>query len=306
MKVLLLAIVFALAIPTSGIASEIMKVTFPEEVRQEVRQNLDPDLQGLQWNRWESENFVVCATNDKQAKFLHDHLEQVKTWSLNRWGLADVKFSAECILLCVDDAAIYKKFFNIEESKVEIRRENGKIKRNVIFLLGVGQPSDTVPIPVMEVCLSEYEQANNVKFGWWAHRGMSNLNGSLGTIRQGLADLSPLLAQNSQMYFSQSLLTATQEQYDQLGDNRRVFDLNATAMCLMLRKEFGQDRFHKFLGFSQNPEVGLREVYKFNSYSAFDMSYKRFMIDIAAGVAGTQPGRPITPDSYLQIREKMP
>lgn len=286
-------------------ASEITKVAFPTEVRQEVRTPIDPELQGLQWNRWTSDNFVVCATNDQQARFLNSHLEQVKEWALARWGLEDVKFSAECILLCVDDPAIFKKFFNIDSTKVEVRRDtNGKINRSVIFLLGNKVPSETIPVPLMDVCLSEFEQAKNVKFGFWAHRGMSELNGSLPSIRQAMGDLAPLLAQNQPMFFSKALLTATPEQYEALGSQKRIFDMNATALCLMLRKEFGQDKFHQFLAFGGNYEAGLKQVYGFQGFDHFDQAFKRFMIDVAAGATGSQPGREVTPDEYLEIREK--
>ena len=139
---------------------EPAKVRLPLEVKHEMKVLFDdPSIEGKVWNRWTTKNFVVCSLNDKQAQYLHKHLELVKAWAFSRWGLYDIDFSAECRLICVDDKALFKKLFNLENSKVEIRRDkDGKIEMAVIFLLLDGDPSRTVPIPLTEVCLAEFEQ----------------------------------------------------------------------------------------------------------------------------------------------------
>ncbi len=96
------------------------------------------EIEGKQWNRWTSKNFTVLALDDTQAKYLHGHLEEIKSWSLARWGLYDIDFSVECKLICVSDPALFEKLFKIKQTRVEVRRENGKIKENVIFLLANG------------------------------------------------------------------------------------------------------------------------------------------------------------------------
>lgn len=301
-----LALVLGIATPCFGETSTITKVMFPEEVKMEARRAIEPDLQALNWNRWTSQNFVVCSLNDQQAQFLHAHLEAVKEWSLKRWGLQNINFPAECILLCVDDREMFKKFFSLDASKVEIRRDaSGKITRSVIFLLCDTTPSEAVPVPVTEVCLSNYEQVNNVRLGWWAHRGISLLNGSLPSIRKSMADLHPLVVQDQPMFFSKALFTATQEQLIQMPDKQGVFDKNSVAACLMLRKEFGQDKFLEFLKTASDPEAGLRGIYHFTDYTQFDQTFKRFMFDLSSDITGARPDRPPTPDSYLQIREKV-
>jgi hypothetical protein len=148
-------------------AEDISKVSLPSEVKQEMRvDDKDKEIQGKQWNRWTAGKFVVCSLNDTQAKYLHDNLDKVRAWTLTRWGLPDTPLASECRLICVDDKVFFKKLFNLEQTKVEIRRKNDKIDMAVIFMLLDDRPARTVPSPLTEICISEYEQQNNVKVGW--------------------------------------------------------------------------------------------------------------------------------------------
>lgn len=298
-----LAIIFLMATPCLA-AEPIQKVRLPLEVKVEMRSSTVPkEIEGKQWNRWTSKNFTVLSLDDVQAQYLHRHLEQIKSWILARWGLYDVDFSAECKLICVDDPALFEKLFKIKDTRVEVRRENGKIKETVIFLLLNGPPSQTVPVHLSEVVVAEFAQKYNANFGWWTYRGMSLLNGTLDQIRSELRDLKPLLENNKPLYFSEGLLTMTREQYYQLSEeNRRLFDKSAMCFCLLLRKEFGQDKTHFFLKKSSdaNGEAALKEVLGFkDGYDQFDRSFKRYMIDITRDVLSGK-----TPDHYLQIRAK--
>lgn len=66
---------------------EVVKVTKPKEVRKELsKTGIPKELEGLQWNRWTSKNFTVCALNDNQAQYLNKHLELVKSWCFARNG----------------------------------------------------------------------------------------------------------------------------------------------------------------------------------------------------------------------------
>lgn len=291
---------------TSPCLAQIEKVSFPSEVRQETTITVaDKDIQGKQWNRWTSGRFVVCSLNDAQAKFLHDNLDKIKEWELTRWGLADVPMSAECRLICVDDKQLYKKLFNIDQTKVEVRRDgNGRINLIVIFFLLDDKPARTVPGPLTEAVLAEYEQAQGAKFGWWAHRGMALLNGQISDIREHLADLHQYTSNDQKMYFGRGLLTMTEDQYNkETAENRRLFDNCAMTLCLLLRKEFGQDKLLQFL-VAKDPEAALRRIYGFESVDQFDASFKHYMIDLTSDVVGAHKDRPVTPDSYLQIRPK--
>jgi hypothetical protein len=278
------------------------KVSLPLEVKEEMKCSFrDPAIEGKSWFRWTSDNFVVCSLNDTHAQYLHSRLERVKDWAFSRWGLYGMDFAAECRLICVDDPVLFKKLFNLDETKVEIRRDdNGKIEISVIFMLINSNPSAVVPVPVTEVCYAEFEQKYNSRFSWWAVRGMSLLNGSVVSINRRLLALGNDLSQNKPMYFSQSLMATNKSEWEQLSmDKRSVFDRNAMAFCLLLRKEFGQSKLHWMINKTANGndgEAALRELLDFKSYSEFDQSFKRYMEDLTRDVASGK-----TPMSYLQI-----
>ena len=274
----------------------------PKEVQQETKSNID--ISGKVWNRWTSENFVVCSLSDTQAKYLNFNLEQVKTWIYTRWGMPDTKFSAECRLICVDDKKLFKKFFGLDKSAVEIRRNaDGTIKLSVIFILLDDKPSRTIPIPLTEVCLAELEQSYNVKFGWWVHRGMGQLNGTLGEIKANFIDLHSKLNHDEAIYFSESLLKMTEDQYwKESPANRLAFDRCACVMCLLIRKEFGEEKMLSFIkgtASGKDAKEALYKLYKFDSYSHFDVTLKAYMKIVASDIVENK-----TPNSYLQIVPK--
>jgi hypothetical protein len=281
---------------------DLERVITPPEVKQETRAEEDPSIKDKVWNRWTSKNFTVCSINDSQAQYLNKNLESVKTWVYTRWGLPDQDFSAECRLLCVADKAFYNKLFQLDETRIEVRKDNGKITMSVIFLLLDDKPSKTIPLPLTEVCLAEYEQKNGVKVGMWARRGMALLNGSIPTIRQEIGDLYEPLKKDKPLCFSKALFQMTEEQYaKETVENKRLYDRCAAAFCLMLRKEFGQEKFLKLFG-NANPGESIISVYGFKTLDEFDATFKTYLTDLTTDLSGTA-GRK-TPDSYLQITPK--
>jgi hypothetical protein len=287
------------------LAGEIQRVSLPKEVRHELRTSTIPkEIEGKVWNRWTTENFVVCSLDDRQAQYLHKHLEFVKAWAFSRWGLYDVNFAAECKLICVNDPDLFEKMFRIKKTKVEVRRDtNGRIKESVIFLLVNDSPSRTVPVPLSEICIAEFAQKYDANFGWWAYRGVSLLNASIDQVKSDMNQLGPAVNGNQPIYFSKGLMEMTQAEYQKLDSvKKRLFDHSAMAFCLLVRKELGQDTFHRLLKKTSDNkgEAGIKEILNFESYDHFDRTFKRYMIDLTADMAQGK-----TPDSYLQIREKV-
>lgn len=295
----LFALVLFGAFSTS--TGEITKVDLPVEVREELRVTpTDPDIKGKVWNRWTSKNFVVCALNDGQAQFLHKHLELVKTWTYERWGLNDTDFAAECRVICVDDGRLFRKMFQIDSSRVETRMEGGRIKLSVIFLLANESPSKVLPAPLTEVCLKEFEQKYQLVFPVWARRGMALLNCSLESITTNFLALKTSLDSDSQMFFAKGLLTCTPETYAGYDPNMKLlFDRSSAAFCLLVRKEFGQDALLRLLVSGQLGAAAVKEVLGFNDEAQFDRTFKRYMVDLTNDLSTGK-----TPMSYLQIKEK--
>lgn len=286
-------------------AEPLKKVAYSSlDIKKELMLEVVPkELEGKVWNRWTSPNFTVLSLNDTQAQYLYKHLELVKTWIYGRWGLPDIPFTTECKLVCVDDPILFEKMFRLKGTKTEIRLdESGKLKESIVYVLVNDAPSSTIPMPLTEVCLAQFAQRYDLKIGWWAYRGMALLNGSLSQMRASLNSFAPIVEANKPIYFSKGLFEMTKEQYLTLdAERRQLYDEGAFIFCLMLRKEFGQDRFHTFLKVASDKgsEVALHDVLGFKGYDDFDRTFKRYMLDLTRDVLNKK-----TPDSYLQIREK--
>lgn len=302
MKVLLGLLLFCAAANLCRAADGVVRVVKPLEVVAELGTTpLPKELDGLQWNRWTSKNFVVCALNDTQAQYLYNHLESVKTWIFTRWGLPDTDFSVPCKVIGVDDPSLFTKLFRLDHTRVEVRVDDaGKIKETVIFLLINDAPSKTVPVPLTEVCFAEWGRRYGRPLPVWAERGMGLLNGTVGQIKERLAEVRVPLGRNDPLYFSKGLAEMTRESYGELdAAKRRLFDNCAMAFCLLVRKEFGQDAFLKLLRGADRPEAMIRECLRFDGYDQFDRTLKRYLTDLTSDAASGK-----TPDGYLQVREK--
>lgn len=296
------------AIGTFSFSSEeIQKVLNPSEIKVESSYsnsgNTPKEIEGLQWNRWTSKNFVVLALNDSYAKYLNKHLELVKTWTLCRWGLIDVDFSSPCKFICVDDPILFEKLFNLKKTKVEIRRdENNKIKETVIFLLANNSPSHSVPGPLTDVCVAEFAQKYDLDFKCWTYHGMSVLNGPINLIKDKVVDVKKSMDSGGKIYLSKELLEYTKNDYLKLSESeKQIFDSFSTTFCIMIRKEFGEDNFHHLMKDSiHEPQDALTKCTGFESYNDFDKTFKRYVDDLSKDMLSGK-----APDSYFQIYESV-
>lgn len=308
MKNLLLSLLFLiLSNSLCHAQNAITKVVNPKEVSSEVRGYTDipQEIKGLQWHRWTSKNFIVCSINETQAQYLHKHLELVKGWVFSRWGLVDIDFSKPCKLVCVDDPKLFKKLFGIEKTKVEIRREDdGSIKETIIFMLLDESPSVCVPKALTKVCMKEFGQRYDTMLSLWCYKGMSELNCSIPYIKQQVLVLRDDINKDKPIFFSKSLMEISSERHTNLSiEDKDNFERCSMALCLMIRKEFGQDSYLKLMKQTAegSPEKAIKSVLNFSSYEQLDAAFKRFIIDLSNDL---NEGK--TPDRYLQIRETSP
>lgn len=256
----------------------------------------DPELANLVWNKWDTENFTILSLDAEQGKYLYENIEQMKKWVLSRWGFPDIKFASECRVLCVPNRNLMKKLFRLDRSHGEVRRdESGKIVMSVLWLVLDGKPAEVIPSALTMVAVSELENYG-AKMGYWAIRGMSILNGTLPQIRQELAALNATVRSDQKMFFSDKLFSMTEQEWrDESLENRQLFDREAAALCLLLRKEFGQHNLHNFLK-SGGGEQNFVQVYGFRGYQEFDATLRRYMAMLSQDVMQNR-----TPDDYLQI-----
>jgi hypothetical protein len=160
-------------------------------------------------------------------------------------------------------------------------------------------PSATVPVPVSKVCLAEFAQKHNVKLSPWAYEGISNLNGSISQIKESVNRIKKYIDNDEPLFFSKGLLEFNEELYSKLTqEDKKRFGDCSTAFCLMIRKEFGQNQFHKILK-SEKGIKGFEEILHFKGYTDLDKSFKQYLFDIIKEV-----GTNNVPDEYLQIQNR--
>lgn len=270
--------VFALAMPAAAQSPDIIK----DKV----------------WNRWTSQSFTIHTIANEQGEYLEGNLEGVKKWVLTRWGLTNIGFDVDVKLWCVKDRELFKALYPSLKgsSKVEVRKKDGKVEVIEAFLLLDDVPSRVLPKPMTEICMALFEEKNNVKFGWWAYRGMILLNGSEVQIRTRLKELSKI--EEESILSSKQMLTVTKEDYAKLtSQDKMLFDSEAMVACLLLRKEFGQNRMLHFLK-EADPEKGLQTIYGFKNYDHFDSSLHPYLRDLVRDVSEGK-----TPSHYLLIQK---
>lgn len=247
------------------------------------------------WNRYTVENIVVLSIDNEQGKWISENIGKIRSWCLTRWGFPESKFTKECRIFCVPNKELFKKLFNLEQSKVELRSDV-----TVIWFVLDDKPAKILPPLLTQICLVEFEAKHNVKIDWWFKRGASQLNGIIPDIRQSVSGLNETLKKDQLIFVSEKMFTMTEESYlKESIENRKLFDQEAIALCIMLRKEFGEAKLQGFLRIASknNSQDVLKVVYGFSGYQHFDKQYIRFMKELTADVLNNK-----TPDSYLEIK----
>jgi len=257
---------------------------------------IDPELEDLEWHTWKTKNFVVCSIDYKQSAYLANNIEPMKKWLLDRWGLPNVDFGSECIVCCVPNRELLEKIFKINSSHGEVTCDaNGKIIRSKLWLVLDDSPNNTIPIPLTLVCMKELEEQSGVNLGHWVHRGMGLLNGTPEQIKSVMNSRSF----KTTFFDTKKLFETTPEEWVKLSnDDRNSFDKEAAMVCLLLRKELGQDNFVKFLLSGAN-EKALVKVYGYSGHREFISKVKRYMEALSQDIFNR-----ITPDDYLTVKAK--
>lgn len=300
MKYVYLFVLLAMISSSQIVAQETISPVTTDPTSPTSPVTTDPALKDLVWNRYTTKSFVIMSIDDAQGKWISDNLEVIKIWCLERWGFPDFQFTKECRVFCVPNKVLLKKLFNLDESKAEIWRTNDKIEISVMWLVLDDKPARVIPTQLTKICFAEFEQKHNVNIPFFAKNGMSLLNGIIPDIRVHIVSLGNTVQKDQPIFISEKMFAMTEDEYvKQDPENKKIFDQQSVALCLLLRKEFGEAKLQGFLRMSvrNSPKDVLQVVYGFNSYSQFDQSYLRFMKDLSREVNQQR-----TPDSYLEIR----
>jgi hypothetical protein len=170
-------------------------------------------------------------------------------------------------------------------------------QQNIII---TGNPTKTFYKTKYKKCTNFGLQKFRVDFKTWIYKGFSHLNDSLIKIRENLNKLEDY--KNNNPLTVKDLVDFDNEKYKQLKDeDKKIFDCYSMYLCLMVRKEFGEDLFLNFIQESskENFEYAIKNVLKFDSVEHFDKSFQRYLKDLSNDV---KLGK--TPNYYLQINSK--
>jgi hypothetical protein len=251
-------------------------------------QQVQNDFQDLVWNRYTTENFTILSIENKQGKWLSYNIENIKSWCLKRWGLPNIKFEKECRIMVVPNKELLKKLFNISESKYEARIVDGKLEIIALWLSLDSEEDlvNTVPYFVTICSVLEIDQKFNTKSNIFLTKGMAELNRSLVKIKENLKTAN---------IDDKDIVKALGLDVKKISQD----DLNKSLIVsLMLRKEFGESRFLRFLFSNKNTNDSLGVIYNFDSES-FAKSYARYCKDLISEIKDNK-----VPDFYLQVEKR--
>lgn len=253
------------------------------------------DLRDLVWNRYTTENFTILSIDNAQGKWLNSNLENIKSWCLKRWGLNNIKFEKECRIMVVPNKDLFRKLFNITDSKYEIRKNKDELEIVVVWLLidSTEDLVDEVPYFVTMCSLVEYNFQNNLNNNLILMNGMSLLNKSINDIKKIKNEsINPKVE-------IIKLLSIDEDKFKKMNnEEKKDFNLKSLILCLMLKKEFGENKFLRFMSSNKNKEDSLGFVYKFTPED-FNNTYNRYCRDLFKELKENK-----VPDKYIDVKKK--
>lgn len=234
----------------------------------------------LQWNRYTTpNNFVILSLDDNQGKWLSQNLDGLRSSFLSRWGFEDFKSKIEIRVFCVPDQNILKKLFSIEGPRLE-KRENLVA---MWVILNDNLVSGFSPY-LQEAVLCDYELNSKKELPFWFKRGSVLLSNDTAYVNQQLKSLKDVLDQQK-IFSMDRVFKMEAEAFDKESpESKSLYDQQAAALCLMLRKEFGGIKLRGFLDSCANEgvEKSLHAIYNFNGVNHFSKQYQHYLRDLCS------------------------
>ena len=229
-----------------------------------------PGLEGLVWNKWDTEHFAVLSIDKGQGQSLKDSVESMRADVLDRWGLKGSD-SFFCKLACVPDSDMLWKLFGLKEPKCEVRdSEDGKAEMVAIWV-------DSKRIGTLPSLLAEAEFGSGSYPKFVRH--------GLPLIERGQPSIGETFKKSASVPLASIL--------EGKGDDPSLH-ANSALLCLMIRKEYGRRAFG--IAASASPS-SLHERLGFRSPEELEKTLYRYRSNLIGDI---ESGR--TPGEYLGVR----
>jgi len=229
-----------------------------------------PGLEGLSWNKWDTDHFVVISLDKSEGSALKSQVESMRSSVVGRWGIKP-NSGLNCKLVCVPDAKMLKRLFGLSEPAFEVLGSDGSGRSSCAIWFDM-ERSLLLPSLLAEAELSSDRSGDLARFGIPAlERSPSHVREVVSSCSD--ADLKTFLASKDR--------------------SSEGFRRGAVVACLMVRKELGlvafsgatgsSDPLHKSLGFGTEERL----------YSTLSRYRSNLVEDIRNGR---------TPDEYLGVK----
>jgi len=286
MKKLLIFLLFFLTFNT--LKAEEKDLFFPKTVNFAFA---DEAYKNLQWNRYTTKNFTVISIDNKDGQWLFNNLDALKQKCINKWGITNIDFSAECRIMIVNDKDLFKKFFNLSEPRIEIRKKDNKTDIIGVWLCLVDKDYEDLEKVISEICFKDMLDKKE--------RSKKFLEEGISLLSQPANKIKNLIDEG--LTFDFSFLNKNEEDYKKMSENeKRNFSANSLTLCLMLRKEFGERKFLKLM-FSKGDILSqIIEIYGYKNKEDFEKTFKRYCLDLKDSIKKSD-----SVDRYFKIERSL-
>jgi hypothetical protein len=221
------------------------------------------DTSKIAWNRWTADKFTIHSLDKKIGEYLYNNIQSVARNANDIWGLPNNEYKHEVRIFCCPSESILHKLFNINETSFEYKDDKKVI---YVWLILNESNLDSLKSLITSVNLIELEHHYNYNFPLWVHRGMPLLSVSNDKTKESIK----LASEIKKVKKIENLIELDYENYSKLESvSKKTFDVTSALFCLMIRKEFGQDHFHKCMLKTTN----ISNYLKYENMDAFN---KRF------------------------------
>jgi hypothetical protein len=217
-------------------------------------------VDGMVWNKWETENFVILSIDYDFGNSLRSSIEGFRSDLCRRIGLEDASLPVKCKLVCVPDRRTLKRFFSIDEPAFEVRLDNsGSVSEMAIWL----DEGSNLDLPVASVCL---------------HGKPEFLVAGIPGLLSGSEGVS-------------SMVGSSDSSVGFLWDGGAAKSSESVAVCLFVRREFGRAALSRILdGVPVDVACGFQER------ASFEKTFARYLDNLKSDMeSGKTPETYLSP-----------